>query len=301
MFQREINKITVDNEKGCINIGKKYWDAYNLTHGMSVQHELRGLFVVLPDNVFGNLIMSHRAVACTNSFIPAGYTGRLDYVGFYSAESYDIVIRDYSQICSIFFTSNNPNKLIIKEIENIEVSSTKRRVYTEQGDPEIDSLYRKYKDGDLIIQPDFQRHFVWDAKKSSRLIESALLDIPLPVIYLSEEKDGKEYVIDGQQRLTAFFSFYRLDEFPDGIDFKLTGLKVFTELNRKSFKEIDRKLQNKIRYCKIRTITFRRESEADLKFEIFERLNTGAVSLNDQELRNCIYRGLYKQITKRTF
>lgn len=113
-------KITVDNEKGCINIGKKYWDAYNLTYGMNVQHELRGLFVVLPDNVFGNLVMSHKAVACTNSFIPAGYTGRLDYVGFYSAESYDIVIRDYSQICSIFFTSNNPNKLIIKEIENIE-------------------------------------------------------------------------------------------------------------------------------------------------------------------------------------
>ncbi len=184
-----------------------------------------------------------------------------------------------------------------EEIESIEVSPTKRRVYTEQGDPEIESLYGKYKRGKLVIQPDFQRHFVWDAKKSSRLIESALLDIPLPVIYLSEEKDGKEYVIDGQQRLTAFFSFID-GQFPDGIDFKLTGLKVFTELNRKSFKEIDEELQDKIRYCKIRTITFRRESEADLKFEIFERLNTGAVSLNDQELRNCIYRGLYNKLLK---
>ena len=184
-----------------------------------------------------------------------------------------------------------------EEIESIEVPSTKRRVYTEQGDPEIESLYGKYKRGKLVIQPDFQRHFVWDAKKSSRLIESALLDIPLPVIYLSEEKDGKEYVIDGQQRLTAFFSFID-GQFPDGRDFKLTGLKVFTELNRKSFKEIDEELQDKIRYCKIRTITFRRESEADLKFEIFERLNTGAVSLNDQELRNCIYRGPYNELLK---
>ena len=184
-----------------------------------------------------------------------------------------------------------------EEIESIEISSTKRRVYTEQGDPEIESLYGKYKRGKLVIQPDFQRHFVWDAKKSSRLIESALLDIPLPVIYISEEKDGKEYVIDGQQRLTAFFSFID-GQFPNGIDFKLTGLKVFTELNRKSFKEIDEELQDKIRYCKIRTITFRRESEADLKFEIFERLNTGAVSLNDQELRNCIYTGLYNKLLK---
>lgn len=184
-----------------------------------------------------------------------------------------------------------------EEIERIEIPSTKRRVYTDQGDPEIESLHGKCTRGKLDIQPEFQRHFVWDAKKSSRLIESALLDIPLPVIYLSEEKDGKEYVIDGQQRLTAFFSFID-GQFPDGSDFKLTGLKVFTELNRKMFKEIDEELQDKIRYCKMRTITFKRESEADLKFEIFERLNTGAVSLNDQELRNCIYRGPYNKLLK---
>lgn len=185
-----------------------------------------------------------------------------------------------------------------EEIE--EISSIKRKIFADQGDPEIDSLYRKYKDGDLVIQPDFQRQFVWDATKSSRLIESALLEIPLPVIYLSEESDGKEYVIDGQQRLTAFFSFID-GKFPDGRDFKLTGLKVFRELNRKTFidlKEIDKKLQRKIRYCKIRTITFKEESEQDLKFEIFERLNTGAVSLNDQELRNCIYRGRYNKLLK---
>lgn len=97
--------------------------------------------------------------------------------------------------------------------------------------------------------------------------------------------------------MTAFFSFID-EQFPDGRDFKLSGLKVFTELNRKSFKEIKDEMQDKIRYCKIRTITFRRESEGDLKFEIFERLNTGAVSLNDQELRNCIYRGPYNKLLK---
>ena len=183
------------------------------------------------------------------------------------------------------------------ETEGVEIPVAKRRVYTDQGDPEIDSLHGKYKKGKLVIQPDFQRHFVWDTKKSSRLIESALLDIPLPVIYLSEGKDGKEYVIDGQQRLTSFFSFID-GKFPDGKDFKLTGVKVFAELKGKSFKDIDEELQDKIKYCKIRTITFRRESQADLKFEIFERLNTGAVSLNDQELRNCIYRGPYNELLK---
>ena len=117
---KEDYKITVDNEKSCINIGKKFWDAYNLADGMNVEDLLWGIFVVLPDNVFGNLIMSDKAVACTNSHIPVGYTGRLDYIGFYSVESYDIVGRDYQQICSIYFTPNTSNKIIIKEIEDIE-------------------------------------------------------------------------------------------------------------------------------------------------------------------------------------
>lgn len=184
-----------------------------------------------------------------------------------------------------------------EEIERVEVPQSRRTVYTEKGDPEVESLYGKYKRGKLVLQPDFQRHFVWDATKSSRLIESALLDIPLPVIYLSEEKDGKEYVIDGQQRLTAFFSFID-GRFPSGRDFALSGLKVFTELNGKPFKQLREEQQEQVRYCKIRTITFRKESEGDLKFEIFERLNTGAVSLNDQELRNCIYRGPYNELLK---
>jgi len=184
--------------------------------------------------------------------------------------------------------------------ESLEVPEQKRKVYTDQGDPEIDSLYRKWKDGDLDVQPDFQRGFVWDIVKASRLIESILLDIPLPVIYLSQEKDSREYVIDGQQRLTSFFSFIdgKLPDplLPFGKDFKLNNLNVFTELNGIFFKDLPKELQKKIRYYKVRTITFRKESEQDLKFEVFERLNTGAVSLNDQELRNCIYRGKYNDL-----
>lgn len=131
-----------------------------------------------------------------------------------------------------------------EEIGLIEVPPAKRQIYTDKGNPEVSSLYDDYKNGDLVVQPDSKRHFVWDTKKSSRLVEFALLDIFLPIIYLSEEKDGKEYVIDGQQRLTAFFSFID-GQFPDGRDFKLTGLKVLAELNKKSFKDIGRRLQRK--------------------------------------------------------
>ena len=185
---------------------------------------------------------------------------------------------------------------------NLEETTIKREILTEQGDPEIDSLYRKWKDGELDLQPEFQRGFVWDIIRASCLIESILLDIPLPVIYLSQEHNDIEYVIDGQQRLTTFFTF--IDgtlpdpKLPNGKVFRLTKLNVLTDLNGKKFSELTRELQKKVRYAKVRTITFKKQSDAELKFEVFERLNTGSVQLNDQELRNCIYRGSYNSLLK---
>ncbi|MDX1955566.1 MAG: DUF262 domain-containing protein, partial [Chitinophagaceae bacterium] len=181
--------------------------------------------------------------------------------------------------------------------EELEDLSDKRKIYTEQGDLEISSLLGKFQRGRLNIQPEYQRQFVWDKVKSSRLIESALLDIPLPVVYLSEEQDGKENVIDGQQRLTSFFSYIN-GKLPDGSDFKLSGLKVFRELNGKKFCELSEELQDKISYYKLRTIKFKKESDNDLQFEIFARLNTGSVPLNDQELRNCVFRGKFNNLLK---
>lgn len=188
---------------------------------------------------------------------------------------------------------------IILEGENDEEYdlSAKRTIFTDQGDPEVDSLHKRYLKGRLNVQPGFQRQFVWDKVKSSRLIESALLDIPIPIIYLSEEKDGKDNVIDGQQRLTAFFSFID-GKFPDNSDFRLSGLNVFTEINGKKFNELSEDIQDKIMTCKIRVIKFKKESDNDLQFEIFARLNTGAVPLNDQELRNCVYRGRFNELLK---
>ena len=175
--------------------------------------------------------------------------------------------------------------------------SNQRKISKNISDPEIQGLYDRYKKGRLDVQPDFQRQFVWDTKKSSQLIESALLDVPLPVLYFSQEEDGKVSVIDGQQRLTAFFSFID-GKFPDDKVFRLTGLKVFKEFNKKSYADLPDKYQEKVRECALRTITFLPDSDEDLKFEIFERLNSGSVKLNDQELRNCIYRGPYNNLLR---
>jgi uncharacterized protein with ParB-like and HNH nuclease domain len=130
----------------------------------------------------------------------------------------------------------------------LRMPEEKRTIHTKSADPEIDSLFGKFKRGKLVLQPDFQRLFVWDRTKASRLNESALLDVPIPIVYLAEEVDGRELVIDGQQRLTSFFSFIDGTFPPEGKPFKLTGLKVLNELNDKSYRELSETFQDKIRY-----------------------------------------------------
>ncbi len=155
----------------------------------------------------------------------------------------------------------------------------------------IYELRRQSQKGNLDVQPFFQRHYVWSAKKASRLIESVFLDVPLPLIYLAEEKDGIYSVIDGQQRLTSFFMF--LDS-----KLQLNSLEVKTDLLGKTFNQLDGKMQSTFENKTLPIIIINKESDENIKFTIFERLNTGAQPLTDQELRNCIFRGNYNNLLK---
>lgn len=173
-----------------------------------------------------------------------------------------------------------------QEEQPTEIIPKERRVYSDKRDRSIFELYRQYQKGNLELRPEFQRLHVWDNSKSSRLIESVLWEVPIPVIYLSEESDSKYSVIDGQQRLNAFIKFLENN-------LRLSGLAILTELNGKRFQDMPKDLQDKFENATIRIIEIRKESNPDVRFDIFERLNTGAVQLNAQELRNCIYRGEY--------
>jgi len=92
-----------------------------------------------------------------------------------------------------------------EELPPVEAAQGQRRVYSQTSDPTIEGLYSRFHRGRLVLQPEFQRGYVWDDAKASRLVESVLLDVPIPNFYLAEEPDGSESVIDGQQRLTSFF------------------------------------------------------------------------------------------------
>jgi uncharacterized protein with ParB-like and HNH nuclease domain len=194
-------------------------------------------------------------------------------------------------------TNTNPEDQITEEgqsadDQSIDIEQGQRKIIWQAKDFSIREFQTMKHDGDLILQPEYQRNFVATSQIASRLIESVLMDVPIPVIYLAEEKDGTFSVIDGQQRLTSFISFVE-GKFPNGTEFKLYGLKVMPELNRKSFAQLDKELQTKIKTTTIHSVIIKKESNEDIKFEIFERLNTGATKLNEDEIRNTVYRGRY--------
>ncbi len=192
------------------------------------------------------------------------------------------------------------------EEENYEIPLAERKIVTQPSDPTIKSLVDKIDRGRLIVNPEFQRKYVWENKPiiKSRLIESVILRVPIPTIYIADE-NGREIVIDGQQRLQTFHGFLNNK-------FKLKGLTVLKELNGVKYNQlIDSEdkditklismygdIQDRICDTPIRVVKILQESHPDIKFEVFERLNRGSVKLSDQELRNCLYRGTFNELLK---
>jgi hypothetical protein len=174
----------------------------------------------------------------------------------------------------------------------LDIEVSQRKIIWQAKDFSIREFLTMKNDGELMLQPQYQRNFVATDLIASKLIESILLDVPIPVVYFAEEQDGSYSVIDGQQRLTSFLSYLE-GKFPDNRSFKLSGLKVLPELNRKLFSDLDSELQKKIKSTTIHSIIIKKESNPDIKFEIFERLNTGSTKLNEDEIRNTVYRGTY--------
>lgn len=166
-----------------------------------------------------------------------------------------------------------------------------RVVLSQPHDWTVSTLEDKFKRGKLNLQPKYQREYVWKVRPElpSRLIESLLLKIPIPPIYLGTTPNGVHEVIDGQQRLTTLLGFVR-NEFP------LRKLTRRTDLDKKLFKELPEDAQNKILDAAIHCVEIDAGDDADLRYEIFERLNRGSMILNEQELRNCVYRGPFNDL-----
>ena len=173
------------------------------------------------------------------------------------------------------------------EAEGLEVqNSDARPVSSQPNDWNVSTLRDKYERNQIDLQPHYQREYVWELKPElpSRLIESVLLEIPIPPIYFGKMPEGRLEVIDGQQRLTTLIKFVR-NEFP------LQRLQNIGSLNGKYFRDMSAEHQAKVSDASIRSIVIDAGTNQNLRYEIFERLNRGSMGLNEQELRNCVYRG----------
>jgi Protein of unknown function DUF262 len=186
-----------------------------------------------------------------------------------------------------------------------EIVSAQRLVKTDAYQMSIGEVVSMYDNGELIINPEFQRLFRWDASQKSKLIESLLLGIPLPPIFVFEKDNGSWELIDGLQRVSTILEFMGKLNGPDGHlgpPSILEATKYLPSLHnavweqsdlipgtpREDQIEIAKKYQLSIRRSRIGVEILKRPSDDQTKFDLFQRLNAGGTQANAQELRNCV-------------
>lgn len=191
-------------------------------------------------------------------------------------------------------------------LENLQSKAKERTVKTQSIEYDLETLVKKIKKGTIKLDPDYQRRHRWDLPTSSKLIESLILNIPIPVIYLSYDVDvdveilneGSRYsVIDGQQRLTAIVRFFE-NKFP------LQGLDILDDLEGCFYKDLPPFLLRRLEERTLKSLRIDSTVDPQVKYDIFERLNSGSVKLESHELRNAVLRGPFndkcKELAKNT-
>ena len=169
------------------------------------------------------------------------------------------------------------------DLSILDIPPNKRRLLTETYDFAISTIISHLEEKTIAI-PEFQRKYVWNRGQASRLIESLIIQCPIPVIYLNQERDETLSVIDGNQRIRSI-ELYLKNEFA------LQNLTAYPELEGLYFSDLDPRFQRHIKNRTLRCITILKETHPQIKFDVFERINTGAVQLNPQEVRHGVYHG----------
>ena len=146
----------------------------------------------------------------------------------------------------------------------------------------IHDVTRRIEQGRYVMDPDFQRDFIWPEDKQSKLIESVIMRIPLPVFYLAEDDEGRVMIVDGLQRLSTFDRFVK-----NKLKLRLADR---SDLNGKSFSQLSSKFQNRVEDCNLLFYVIDSKVPERARLDIFERVN-GGVPLTRQQMRNSLFMG----------
>lgn len=188
-----------------------------------------------------------------------------------------------------------------------EIQIARQKVVTDGYDMSLGEIINLYKDKELVINPIFQRLFRWDDERKTRFVESLVLGIPVPPIFVYQNDNGVWELVDGLQRLSTVLQLTgdlegeKAEQLGPLI---LNGTRFLPSLNEKRWKEsseveangLGQTLQIEIKRARIRVEILKSESDETAKFELFQRLNTGGASLTAQEVRNCIAVSLNKDV-----
>lgn len=154
----------------------------------------------------------------------------------------------------------------------------------------VHDVLRRIEKGSFVMDPDFQREFIWPEEKQCKLIESVMMRIPLPVFYLAENNKGQMIVVDGLQRLSTFQRFVNNE-----LKLKLPHQ---SELHGRYFRDLSPKLQNRVEDCNLVLYVIDAKVPAQALLDIFERVN-GGVPLTRQQMRNCLFSGRATRFLKK--
>ena len=172
-----------------------------------------------------------------------------------------------------------------------KITEKRKDMKPDRADMTFGEIINRYKDSEIIISPEFQRAFRWDEERQTRFIESLLLGIPIPPIFVAETNDGVWELVDGLQRLSTILSFFGILKIEDKNNLVLTKGTLIEDLEDFTINTLPERyiLSLKRAVCRVEIIRY--DSDIEMRYELFNRLNTGGVELSPQEIRNCIFRG----------
>ena len=176
-----------------------------------------------------------------------------------------------------------------------QLGTQRRMVDFDTFDIQLQELLRMLESGQISIAPAYQRQFRWDTERCSQLVESLMLGIPVPNLFMATNEDNTWEVVDGVQRLSAVVKFAGGDELRERLGLSgalaLSGLQKIDRFNGLTFESLPPTLQQHIRTRPLKVVTLNDKSDKVVRFDLFERLNTGGVLLSRQEIRDCVFQG----------